>query len=85
MRMTFHVLVALTVAAIAFVIGLCLPLASFWLFEGAPVGPGGGVLVIFALPLGFAGALTAGLFSFFKLRRKSIQTAHHRALSERGT
>lgn len=68
MRMVFRVLVALTFAAIAFAIGLYLPLSVSWFLHGDPGMPGGAALVIIGFPLGLIGAVSAGVFTFVKLR-----------------
>jgi hypothetical protein len=75
MRMVFRLLVALTFAAIAFVICLYLPLSIYWFVHGDPGMPGGAALAIIGLPLGAIGAVTAGLFSFIKLRGKGVQSS----------
>jgi hypothetical protein len=75
MRMTFRVLLALTFAAVAFAIGVYLPLSIYWFFHGDPGMPGGAALAIIGLPLGVLGAVTAGLFSFIKLRGKRVQSS----------
>ena len=75
MRMTFHVLVALTFAAIGFAIGLYLALSIYWVVHGDPGMPGGAALAILGLPLGVIGAVTAGLISFIKLREKSVHNS----------
>jgi len=73
--MTFRVLLALTFAAVAFAIGVYLPLFIYWLFHGDPGMPGGAALAIMGFPLGVLGAVSAGLFSFIKLRGKSVQSS----------
>jgi hypothetical protein len=73
--MTFRILVALTFAAIALVIGLYLPLSIYWVVHGDPGMPGGAALAIIGLPLGVIGAVTAGLISFIKLRGKSVHNS----------
>jgi hypothetical protein len=75
MRMTFRVLVALTFAAVGFVIGLDLPLLTYWIFRGDPGMPGGAALALIGFPLGLIGAGIAGLFSFVKLSAKSDSPA----------
>ena len=75
MRMTFRILVALTFAVIAFAIGLALPLRIYIVFHGDPGMPGGAALAMVGFPLGVIGAITAGLFSFIKLRGKSGQNS----------
>jgi hypothetical protein len=75
MRMTFRVLVALTFAAIAFAIGVYLPLSIYWVVHGDPGMPGGAALTIIGFPLGVIGAFTAGLISFIKLRGKNVQNS----------
>ncbi len=75
MPMAFRLLVALTFAAIAFAIGLYLPLSIYWFVHGDPGMPGGAALAIIGLPLGVIGAVTAGLFSFIKLRGKDVQSS----------
>ncbi len=75
MRMAFRLLVALTFAAIAFAIGLYLPLSIYWFVHGDPGMPAGAALAIIGLPLGVIGAVTAGLFSFIKLRGKDVQSS----------
>jgi hypothetical protein len=73
MRMALRLLVALTFAAIAFAIGVYLPLSIYWFIHGDPGMPGGAALAMIGFPLGAIGAVTAGLFSFFKLRGKVVQ------------
>lgn len=73
MRMAFRVLAALTFAAIAFAMGLYLPLSIYWIIHGDPGMPGGAALVLIGFPLGFIGAIAAGLISFIKLRGKGVQ------------
>jgi hypothetical protein len=65
-HLTVRVSIALTCAAIAFVIGVYLPLCVEWLIRGDPGMPGGAALVIIGMPLGVIGAILAGLFSFVK-------------------
>jgi hypothetical protein len=59
-------LIALTFAAIAFVIGIYLPLSVYWLIHGDPGMPGGAALIFIGMPIGVIGVILAGLFSFFK-------------------
>jgi hypothetical protein len=59
-------LIALTFAAIAFVIDIYLPLSVDWLIRGDPGMPGGAALVILGMPLDIVGAILAGLFAFLK-------------------
>jgi hypothetical protein len=75
MRMAFRVLLALAFAAVAFAVGVYLPLSIYWWFHGDPGMPGGAALALMGLPLGVLGAVTAGLFSFIKLRGKSGQSS----------
>lgn len=75
MRVVFRVLVALTFAAMGFVMGVFLPLAIYWFVYGDPGMPGGAGLGIIGLPLGLIGAVAAGLFSFFKLHMKRIENS----------
>ena len=74
MRMVFRLQVALTIAAIAFVAGVYLPLSIYWFFHGDPGMPGGAALGAMGLPLGVLGAVIAGLFSFIKLGSKGVQS-----------
>jgi len=67
MRMTFHILVALTFSAIAFVVGFFLPLSIYWFTQGDPGEPGGYALGLVGLPIGIVGAVAAGFFSFLVL------------------
>jgi hypothetical protein len=64
--MACRFLVPLIFAAIAFTIGVYLPLSIYWLFRGDPGMPGGAALALGGLPFGVIGAVVAGLFSFFK-------------------
>lgn len=67
-------LVALAFAAIAFAIGLYLPLSVYWFLHGDPGMPGGASLVIIGFPLGLIGAVSAGVFTFVKLCGTSVQS-----------
>jgi hypothetical protein len=71
MRVAFRVLAALAFSAVAFVIGLYLPLFSYWAFHGDPGMPGGAALALMGFPIGLTGALAAGFFSFVKLRGRN--------------
>jgi len=73
MRMTFRVLVALTFAAIAFAIGLYLPVSVYWILHGDPGMPGGASLVMIGFPLGLIGAASAGVFTLVKLCGTSVR------------
>ncbi len=72
-RVALHVLVALTFAAIAFVIGVYLPLCIYWFFHGDPGMPGGAGLVLIGFPVGVIGGLSVGVFTFLKLLGRHIQ------------
>jgi len=52
MRFIFRVVIALIAIALAFIIGVYLPLSVYSLFQGDPGMPGGAGLVIIGLPLG---------------------------------
>ena len=65
-RLTVRILIALTFPAIAFVVGIYLPLSVDWLIRGDPGMPGGAALILLGMPLGVIGAILAGLFSFSK-------------------
>jgi hypothetical protein len=67
MRMTVHILVALTFSAIAFVVGLFLPLSIYWFTQGDAGEPGGYALGLVGLSIGITGAVTAGFFSLLTL------------------
>lgn len=64
MRTILRVLVALTFAAIAFVIGACLPLYTYWFFHGDPGMPGGAALGLMGIGLGIGGSLIVGVVAF---------------------
>lgn len=66
-RFTIRVLFALTLAALAFFIGLFLPLSVEWVLHGDPGMPGGASLAIVGFPLGVIAAVIAGLYSFTRL------------------
>jgi len=67
-RFVFRIVFALLLAAVAFVIGVSLPLSVWWFVHGDPGMPGGAGLAMLGFPLGVIGALIAGIFAFVKLR-----------------
>ena len=67
MGMTFRILVALTFSAIAFVVGLFLPLSIYWFTHGDPGEPGGYALGLVGFPIGVIGAVIAGFFAILIL------------------
>jgi hypothetical protein len=66
-RFTFRVLIALILFALAFVIGLYLPLSVEDFLHGDPGMSGGAALVFLGFPFGVMGALITGFFSLVKL------------------
>jgi hypothetical protein len=67
MHPALRILITVMAAAVAFVLGLYLPLAIQWILHGDPGMPGGAALIIRGSLLGVAAAVVAGLFSFVKL------------------
>jgi hypothetical protein len=67
MHLVVRILITLMAAAMAFVLGVFLPLSFEWILHGDPGMPGGAALAFLGFPLGVAAAVVAGLFSFVKL------------------
>jgi hypothetical protein len=66
-RYTFRVFIALILAALAFVIGVFLPLFVWWFVHGDPGMPGGAGLAMVGFPLGAIAASITGIFALIKL------------------
>jgi len=75
MPLVFRIFVALAFAATVFLVGLYLPLSIYWFLHGDPGIPGGAALAMMGFPFGLIGALVAGLLSFLKFRRKSVESS----------
>jgi hypothetical protein len=67
MRLIFRIPIALTFAAIGFVLGLYLPLIVYTLIYGDPGMPGGAGLALLGFPLAITGAIVSGFLTFLKL------------------